>query len=63
MRSCADDLPAERRERPCLDYHIGRCKAPCVGWQSKEDYRRMIDEVLAFLDGRTGDIRARVREP
>ena len=34
VRSCHDDLPAERRERPCLDFHIGRCKAPCVGWQA-----------------------------
>src|SRR5919107_433831 len=45
-RTCHDDLPRERRDRPCLDYHIGRCKAPCVGWQGEADYRRMIDEVL-----------------
>jgi len=62
VRSCADDLPRERRERPCLDYHIGRCKAPCVGWQSQEDYRAMIGEVLEFLEGKTLDVRARVRE-
>jgi excinuclease ABC subunit C len=61
VRSCADDLPRERRERPCLDYHIGRCRAPCVGWQSEADYRRMIDDVVAFLDGDTVDVRARVR--
>jgi len=62
VRSCHDDLPWERRDRPCLDYHIGRCRAPCVGWQSQEDYRAMIDEVLDFLSGRTGDVRGRVRE-
>ncbi len=62
VRSCADDLPRERRERPCLDYHIGRCRAPCVGWQSEEDYRRMVGDVLAFLEGRTQDVRQRVRE-
>jgi excinuclease ABC subunit C len=62
VRSCSDDLPAERRERPCLDYHIGRCLAPCVGWQLAEDYRRMVDDVLAFLEGRTQDVRVRVRE-
>ena len=62
VRSCSDDLPAERRERPCLDYHIGRCLAPCVGWQSMEDYRRMVEDVVAFLDGRTGDVRQKVRE-
>ena len=51
VRSCPDDLPAERRERPCLDYHIGRCRAPCVGWQSEEDYRRMVEDVVDFLEG------------
>ncbi len=62
MRSCADDLPRERRERPCLDYYIGRCRAPCVGWQGEDDYRRMVNDVLAFLEGRTQDVRQRVRE-
>ena len=61
VRSCSLDLPAERRDRPCLDYHIGRCLAPCVGWQDEADYRRMIGEVLDFLEGRTGDVRAAVR--
>ena len=62
MRSCADDLPTEQRERPCLDYHIGRCLAPCVGWQQAEDYRRMAEDVVAFLEGRTQDVRERVRQ-
>ena len=62
VRSCPDDIPRERRERPCLDYHIGRCKAPCVGWQAESDYRAMIGDVLDFLEGRTGDVRERVRE-
>jgi excinuclease ABC subunit C len=62
MRSCHDDLPRDRRERPCLDYHIGRCRAPCVGWQNEDDYRRMVNDVLSFLEGRTQDVRQRVRE-
>ena len=62
VRSCHDDLPRERRERPCLDYHIGRCRAPCVGWQTREDYRAMIAEVLDFLEGRTVDVRGKVRD-
>ena len=61
VRSCTDDLPRERRERPCLDFHIGRCKAPCVGWQPREEYRAMIDEVVAFLEGDTADVRGRLR--
>jgi len=62
MRSCHDDLPTERRDRPCLDYHIGRCKAPCVGLQTAEDYRAMVDDLLDFLEGRTQDLRQRVRQ-
>jgi excinuclease ABC subunit C len=62
VRSCQDDLPRERRERPCLDYYIGRCKAPCVGWQDLADYREMVSDVLQFLEGRTQDVRIKVRE-
>lgn len=61
VRSCTDDIPRERRERPCLDYHIGRCKAPCVAWQSESDYRAMIAEVIEFLEGRTVDLKTRIR--
>lgn len=62
VRSCHDDLPRERRDRPCLDYHIGKCRAPCVGWQTQEEYRGMIGEVISFLEGRTVDVRGKVRE-
>jgi excinuclease ABC subunit C len=62
VRSCQDDLPSERRERPCLDFHIGRCLAPCVGWHEQAEYRRMIDDVIDVLGGRTRDVRARVRD-
>jgi excinuclease ABC subunit C len=62
VRSCHDKLPEERRERPCLDYYIGRCRAPCMGWQDMPEYRRMVDDVVAFLEGRTQDVRVKVRE-
>ena len=61
VRSCSDDIPRERRERPCLDFHIGRCQAPCVGYQAGPEYRTMIDEVVAFLEGDTADVRGRLR--
>lgn len=61
VRSCHDALPEERRERPCLDYHIGKCRAPCVGWQDEASYRRMVDDVVSFLEGRTQDLRVKVR--
>jgi excinuclease ABC subunit C len=62
VRSCTDKLPEERRERPCLDYYIGRCRAPCMGWQDMPEYQRMVTDVLEFLEGRTQDVRSRVRE-
>ncbi|MDQ8164082.1 MAG: excinuclease ABC subunit UvrC [Gemmatimonadota bacterium] len=62
VRSCHYALPRETPDRPCLDYFIKRCQAPCVGYQSTEDYRAMIDEVVWFLDGRTSDVVRRVRE-
>jgi len=62
VRSCHWDLPREAPDRPCLDYHIERCRAPCVGYQDQGDYRRMIDDVLVFLEGRTVDVRQRLRE-
>ena len=43
-------------ERPCLEYHIKRCLAPCVGKVTEEDYRAMIRAVLLFLEGRTDDV-------
>src|SRR5688572_21403774 len=62
VRSCHYDLPDDAPERPCLDYHIGRCLAPCVGLQSMVAYRMMIDEVLLFLEGRAAEVVKRVRQ-
>ncbi len=60
VRSCHYRMPAELPPRPCLDYHIGRCKAPCAGLQSEVDYRTMIDEILEILGGRAGAVRRSV---
>lgn len=62
VRSCTYDLPNVAPERPCLDYHIGRCKAPCVLLQSEAEYRAMIDEVILFLDGRADEVKRRVKQ-
>ena len=43
-------------QRPCLEYHIKRCLAPCVGKVGEEDYRAMIRAALLFLEGRTDDV-------
>jgi excinuclease ABC subunit C len=60
VRSCRYRLPKEAPSRPCLDYHIGRCRAPCVGLQSEEDYRGMIGEILRILDGDVEGLREEV---
>jgi len=62
VRSCNWNLPGEAPDRPCLDYHIDRCRAPCVGYQTAEQYRRMVDDVVLFLEGKTLDVRTRLRE-
>ena len=62
VRSCNYDMPAQMPERPCLDYYIKRCKAPCILAQSQHDYRAMIDEVVLFLSGRSDEVVRRVKE-
>jgi len=62
VRSCNYDMPKQMPERPCLDYYIKRCKAPCILAQTQAEYRAMIDEVLVFLEGRTNEVKKRVRE-
>ncbi len=65
FRSCTGPEPGRRSGSPCLDYYIKRCEAPCVGYVSKEDYRRSIDGVIDFLSGRfksiERDLEARMR--
>ena len=52
LRSCEGAEPGRHSGSPCLDYYIKRCGAPCVGYVSKEEYRRGVDGVIAFLGGR-----------
>jgi excinuclease ABC subunit C len=55
-RPCEGPQPGRHSGIPCLDYHIERCKAPCVGYISKEEYRELIDRVIDFLSGETRPI-------
>jgi excinuclease ABC subunit C len=52
FRSCTGPEPGRRSGSPCLDYYIKRCEAPCVGYVSREDYRKSIEGVIDFLSGR-----------
>src|SRR5215216_3101087 len=55
-RPCEGPKPGRHSGIPCLDYHIERCLAPCVGYVSKEGYRQIIDGVIEFLSGETRPI-------
>jgi excinuclease ABC subunit C len=60
VRSCRYELPEETPARPCLDYHIGRCLAPCVGLQTRAQYAAMVIEIVDVLQGRVDHVRDRV---
>jgi excinuclease ABC subunit C len=52
IRSCASTAGWGRQQRPCLNRHIGRCLAPCMGQVGKEAYGEIIRQVILFLEGR-----------
>lgn len=58
FRTCNQKLEEGRpaKGRPCLNYHIKRCPAPCAGLVSREDYRALIHQVCLFLEGRQEDL-------
>ncbi len=55
LRTCTDAM-FDSRSRPCLQYQIKRCSAPCVGYVSEADYADQVAEARAFLSGRSDDI-------
>ena len=55
LRNCSDSVFANRR-RPCLQYQIKRCAAPCVGFVDDAQYDRLVDDAVAFLSGRSRDV-------
>src|SRR5213592_1564273 len=55
-RPCEGPKPGRHSGIPCLDFHIDRCLAPCVGYVSVDDYRGLIDAVIDFLSGDTDPI-------
>ncbi len=57
LRTCNRNLPKDTgKERPCLNYHIKQCKAPCQGYITREEYGKAVDEALEFLNGRYGKL-------
>ncbi|HYG74275.1 MAG TPA: excinuclease ABC subunit UvrC [Planctomycetota bacterium] len=51
-----EDDPKNRFFRPCLEYHIGRCKAPCAGLQTSADYKADLRRLTLFLQGRSSEV-------
>jgi excinuclease ABC subunit C len=60
IRSCPDSI-FENRTRPCLQYQIKRCTAPCVGRIGAEDYAALVEQTRAFLSGRSSAIQAELQ--
>lgn len=56
IRTCSRTLGGGAKERPCLNYYIGRCVAPCQGDVNKEDYRSMMKEICLFLSGKQEEL-------
>jgi excinuclease ABC subunit C len=61
-RPCEGPQPGRHSGIPCLDFHIERCHAPCVGYISKEDYGELIEQVIEFLSGDDRPIRRRLEQ-
>ena len=59
IRQCRN---LKNRTRPCLNYHIKRCLAPCMGYVTKEEYRKQINEIIDLLDGKTDKIIRELQE-
>jgi len=59
LRTCAIRIDG-RLERPCIQYAIHRCNAPCTGWETREGYARTVREVQDFLEGRDDDLAVRL---
>ena len=63
IRDCSRALPKDiGKERPCLNYHIHQCGAPCQGYISQEEYRKNVDAALGFLNGKFEPVMDRIRE-
>ena len=63
LRTCSKKLPRDfGKERPCLNYHIGQCCAPCQGMVTKEEYALQIERVIDFLNGKQQPIIKELKE-
>ncbi|NLO86743.1 MAG: excinuclease ABC subunit UvrC [Clostridiales bacterium] len=62
LRTCTLKLPLTRAHRPCVHHQIGRCLAPCAGKVTEAEYRSILTQVVAFLNGDSRELLAKLNE-
>ena len=63
IRTCSRKLPADMcKDRPCLNYHINQCSAPCQGYISEEEYKESVRQVIDFLNGNYSEILNKLKD-
>ncbi len=62
LRTCSDVRMHTQRTRPCLDYQIERCSGPCLSLISKQEYRKIVENVILFLRGRSTKLAERLEK-
>ena len=63
IRTCSRNLPKDMgKERPCLNYHIKQCSAPCQGFISEADYRTSVEQAVEFLNGHYGPVLSMLKQ-
>jgi excinuclease ABC subunit C len=60
LRTCSDGVFRAHSRRPCIEFQMGRCSAPCVGYVTEEDYREHVGEALLLLEGRNRELAKRL---
>ncbi len=61
LRPCKKNIKAGCNDRPCLNYHIGLCKAPCCNKISKEEYASMVNDTISFLNGHFSELEEQIK--
>ncbi len=62
VRMCKKDITGDKKMRPCLNYELGRCLAPCAGKVSEYEYKRMVDAVADFLSGKYKGLEKQIKQ-
>lgn len=62
LKRCRQNLAKTKVKAPCLYYHIGRCLGPCVNDVNLEEYKKMIEQIVLFLQGKTSDVKKEIKK-